>query len=196
MLEIIEQNQGCNEIRIAPEYRENGVGRIVIRGVGNKVFIDAPRYCANLFLEVTGGVSVDIEASCVFHGQNIHLLAPGRLRIGVGCGFNGHSTIQMHEPTSIDIGAHSLFGGDTMVSSSHVHKIIDVKTRERLNPPGDIVIGRHVWISAGASVWCGANIGADSIVGKGTYVSKQFPANSLIAGNPARVIREGVTWEF
>jgi acetyltransferase-like isoleucine patch superfamily enzyme len=52
-----------------------------------------------------------------------------------------------------------------------------------------IVIGRNVWIAAGAIVVGGVTIGEDSVVAAGSVVTKDVPPNVLVAGNPARVIR-------
>ncbi len=102
--------------------------------------------------------------------------------------------IHMHETASIAIGDDCLFGSQVSISSSHVHKILDLTTGERLNPPGDIEVENHVWLSEGVNLWGGSRIGHDSVVGKNVYVSKAFPSNCVIAGVPARVIREGITW--
>jgi acetyltransferase-like isoleucine patch superfamily enzyme len=52
-----------------------------------------------------------------------------------------------------------------------------------------IVIERNVWIAAGATIVGGVTIGENSVVAAGSVVTKDVPANTLVGGNPARVIR-------
>jgi acetyltransferase-like isoleucine patch superfamily enzyme len=52
-----------------------------------------------------------------------------------------------------------------------------------------IVIGRNVWIAAGATVIGGVTVGENSVVAAGSVVTKAVPPNTLVGGNPARVIR-------
>jgi len=52
-----------------------------------------------------------------------------------------------------------------------------------------IVIERNVWIAAGAIVIGGVTIGENSVVAAGSVVTRDVPPNSLVGGNPARVIR-------
>lgn len=52
-----------------------------------------------------------------------------------------------------------------------------------------IVIEKGVWIAAGATVIGGVTVGENSIVAAGSVVTKDVPANTLVGGNPARVIR-------
>jgi acetyltransferase-like isoleucine patch superfamily enzyme len=53
-----------------------------------------------------------------------------------------------------------------------------------------IKIGEGVWIGARATILPGVTIGAGSVVAAGSLVTKDMPANVLIAGVPAKVIRE------
>lgn len=53
----------------------------------------------------------------------------------------------------------------------------------------DIVVEDHVWLGAGAIVLPGVRVGAKSIVGAGSVVTRDVPAGTIVAGNPARVIR-------
>lgn len=53
-----------------------------------------------------------------------------------------------------------------------------------------ITIGNNVWIGAQVSVLPGVTIGDNSVIGAGSVVTKDIPANSLAVGNPCRVIRE------
>jgi acetyltransferase-like isoleucine patch superfamily enzyme len=52
------------------------------------------------------------------------------------------------------------------------------------------VIERNVWIAAGAMVIGGVTVGENAVVAAGSVVTKNVPANTLVGGNPARVIRE------
>jgi acetyltransferase-like isoleucine patch superfamily enzyme len=52
-----------------------------------------------------------------------------------------------------------------------------------------IAIERNVWIAAGATIIGGVTVGENSVVAAGSVVTKDVPANALVGGNPARVIR-------
>jgi acetyltransferase-like isoleucine patch superfamily enzyme len=52
-----------------------------------------------------------------------------------------------------------------------------------------VVIGRNVWIAAGATIIGGVTVGENSVIAAGSVVTKDVPPNTLVGGNPARVIR-------
>ena len=52
-----------------------------------------------------------------------------------------------------------------------------------------IAIGRNVWIGAGATIIGGVTVGENAVVAAGSVVTKDVPPNTLVGGNPARVIR-------
>jgi maltose O-acetyltransferase len=53
-----------------------------------------------------------------------------------------------------------------------------------------IVIEDNVWIGGGAILLPGVRVGRNAVVGAGAVVTHTVPANTIVAGNPARVIRE------
>ena len=52
------------------------------------------------------------------------------------------------------------------------------------------VIGRRASIGSNATILCGVTVGENAIVGAGAVVTRNVPPNSVVAGNPARVIRK------
>jgi acetyltransferase-like isoleucine patch superfamily enzyme len=65
-------------------------------------------------------------------------------------------------------------------------------SREQILP---VVIGNHVWIATNAIILPGVTIGEGAIVACGAVVTKDVPPHCLVAGVPARVVRENVDWK-
>lgn len=53
-----------------------------------------------------------------------------------------------------------------------------------------VVIGENVWIGESVIVLAGVNVGRGSIIGAGSVVTKSIPANSIVVGNPAKIIKQ------
>lgn len=54
---------------------------------------------------------------------------------------------------------------------------------------GEIIIGNNVWIGEGVAIFSGVTIGDNCVIGSNAVVNKSFPANSIIGGIPARLLR-------
>jgi len=93
------------------------------------------------------------------------------------------------------------FGNDCLIASAHLrtsdhHKIFPLAGDKQLNPPGNIRVGDHVWLGEDVLILKGADIGSGTVIGAKSLVSKPVPWNVLAAGNPLRVIREEIRWEY
>jgi serine acetyltransferase len=60
--------------------------------------------------------------------------------------------------------------------------------------PESTCIGPHVWLAHDVLVMKGVEIGAGSVVGARSLVSRTLPARALAVGSPAKVVRTGVSW--
>jgi acetyltransferase-like isoleucine patch superfamily enzyme len=77
-----------------------------------------------------------------------------------------------------------------------MHRLEDVETGARINSYGAHVrFGRHVWLGRDVIISGHVEIGDGAVVGMRSMVRGQkVPPQTAVAGVPARVIREGVTW--
>lgn len=98
--------------------------------------------------------------------------------INMGCRFQ--------DAGGITIGDGTLIGhGSTIVTLNHA---VDPARRADMIP-SPVVIGRRAWLGASVTVVPGVTIGDGAIVGAGAVVTKDVPANAVVAGVPARLIR-------
>jgi acetyltransferase-like isoleucine patch superfamily enzyme len=117
------------------------------------------------------------------------LLPDAIISIGDRVGMSG-TTILARK--SIIIGNNVLFGGNCMVTDSDHHPV-DPELRKRNSSKGiasiDVVINDNVWLGMNVLVMKGVTIGKNTIVGAGSVVIKDLPANVIAGGNPAVVIK-------
>jgi len=59
---------------------------------------------------------------------------------------------------------------------------------------GFVRIGNNCFVGAGTTILCGVSIGDNVIIGAGSVVTKSIPSNSVVAGNPAKVIMSYEEW--
>lgn len=96
---------------------------------------------------------------------------------------------------SVEIGNDCMLSWEVHIRNDDGHHIFDMTTGERLNPCGNITIGNHCWIGQGCLLLKNINIGSGSIIGGKSVVTKSVPSNAIAAGNPAKVVKEGICWE-
>jgi acetyltransferase-like isoleucine patch superfamily enzyme len=93
----------------------------------------------------------------------------------------------------VEIGDDTLIAGDVAIFDNTNHPLSPAQrlARAPLTPAqmSPVIIGRNVWIGIHCIVMRGVTIGDDSVVAAGSVVTKPVPPRTLVAGNPARVIR-------
>jgi maltose O-acetyltransferase len=88
----------------------------------------------------------------------------------------------------VSIGDHVLFGPAVQIYTA-MHPLDAARRRGGLESGKPVVIGADVWVGGGAIVCPGVEIGARSIIGAGSVVTRNIRADVFAAGNPCRVIR-------
>lgn len=106
------------------------------------------------------------------------------LSIGNRCSIN--EGVQIDCWSKIAIGAHSRIGPGCFVCDTSYHEV-DEASGATMQP---IEIGQNVWLSRNVTILPGVSIGDHSVVAAGTVVTRSFPERSLIAGVPARKVRD------
>lgn len=143
-------------------------------------------------ISVKAGARLEVGSMSELRGRII-VEQDSTLLIGDGLICNAEVYIQVSEGGAVHIGRDCLFA-NPKIYNSDMHAIFDAASGQRINPARDVVIGDRVWIASDALLLKGANVAADSVVGAGAVVGRVFPGNVVLAGNPARVVREGIAW--
>jgi maltose O-acetyltransferase len=112
------------------------------------------------------------------YGYNIFLGA--RCFVNFDCVFLDCNTIRIGDDVQIAPGVHIY---------TATHPIDPEERKSGLESALPVVIEQGVWLGGGAIICPGVTIGANSVIGAGSVVTKSIPANVVAAGNPCRVIR-------
>jgi len=142
------------------------IGRIRLRGSGDVEFGQS----VTLVGDVVPIEFVSYDGGCISIGDHSFI--------------NYGSSISAYK--RVTIGHHCLLGHHTLILDRNEH---GVEQRELAPPPAPVIIEDHVWIGSRVIVLPGISIGHHSVIGAGSVVTKDVPANCLVVGNPARIVR-------
>ena len=123
----------------------------------------------------------------VYAGSYIRVAPKGKLILHGGF---INENVRITAGDVVEIGSGFTCGRDVIIRSFDGHSIC----QEGYKVSEPIKIGKHVWIGQGATILKGVTIGDGAIIAAGAIVTKDVPAKTIVAGVPAKVVRENVYW--
>ena len=130
----------------------------------------------------------------MFYGSDVVVFQGGELVLNGGF-FNSNVTVRCYNRITIGEGAAISHG--VLIQDYDGHELFryDEKGKaEKLSNTEPITIGKHVLIFANATILKGVNIGEGAVVAAGAVVTNDVPANTLVAGVPAHVVKRNMDW--
>ena len=113
----------------------------------------------------------------------------GCRHVHIGKGVYGNYGVTFVDDTDIYVGDYVMFGPHVVIATAG-HPICPELRREAMQFNRPVRIGNNVWIGANAAVMPGVTIGDNSVIGAGSVVTKDIPANVVAVGSPCKVLRE------
>lgn len=124
------------------------------------------------------------------HGSKISVA--GTLTLGSDFTITAESQIVCQQ--EIVFGNDVLISWDNLFLDSDFHKI--KINNSIINSPKAIIVGNHVWVGCRCTILKGTQIGSDIVVAANSTITGVFnESNTIIGGNPAQILKRGVTWE-
>ena len=153
-------------------------------------------------LHILNGSSLVIGNNVTLNSKNlkyhVNMFAPVKIyldRVGAEIKIGDNTRIHgscLHAYEAIEIGDNCLIAANCQIFDSSGHNTLSDKPSERITTHGivkPILIGNNCWIGTSTIILPGTVLGENCVVAAGSIVSGVFKDNSLIGGNPAKLIK-------
>ena len=181
--------------------------KLNINGVDNQIKIGKIRGNGDVCLSLVGDNNkVCIGDIYVSNSLNIVLgqdhynfgkIHNTELQIGNNTTFERAVIKTFNSNNRIKIGSRCMFSYGITLYNTDAHPIYKKGTEKIINKVRDMVIGSHVWCGANVTILKNTIIANNCVLGCGSVISGKFlNENCIIAGNPAKVIRTDIDWNF
>ena len=138
------------------------------------------RLLREMFAEMGEGCYIEPPLHANWGGRHCHL---GKQ---VYANFN----LTLVDDTHIHIGDYTMLGPNVVIATAGHPILPELRGARQLQYNMPVHIGRNCWLGAGVIVMPGVTIGDNAVIGAGSVVTKDVPANVVAVGNPCRVLRE------
>ena len=129
------------------------------------------------------------KSVCIYNDVKISVVNCGeKPTLNIGNGVSIGDRTEIHVGKEIIIGDGTLIAWDCCIMDRDYHNIGE---KEIMKP---VHIGSRVWVGCKATILKGVTIGDGAVIAAGAVVTKDVPANALVGGNPAKIIRENISW--
>lgn len=171
-----------------------GKSRIRISGQNNTITIRNGKY-KNIQIGIDGNDNIiDIEEGVQIGSLEIIIQnSSSKILIGKNTQIGGAKIVCCEYQDQVSIGSNNLIADDVEFWACDGHSIY--QNAERINLSKPIVISDTVWIGRNVKILKGVTILSNTVIGMGSLVTaREYPTNVLLAGFPAKIIKENITW--
>jgi len=157
-------------------YGSGGIGSFAYSGINLELYM-------NSTLRIQG-------ASLVGFGSSICIYDNATIEIGDGVYMASNTVLKSTK--LISIGDNCAISWNVTIMDSDFHNWSENENPTEISSP--VIIKSNVWIGNNVIILKGVEIGEGSIIGAGSVVTRSVPSRSMVAGNPARVIKTNIKW--
>jgi acetyltransferase-like isoleucine patch superfamily enzyme len=138
--------------------------------------------------DVTAERGLIIEAFSEYAGETFSpkIVIGDRVSFGYNCHIGCINRVTIGNDVLI---ASRVFISDHSHGTGHASELGTTPVRRRLHSKGGVTIGSRVWVGEGVCILAGVSVGDNAIIGANSVVTRDVPANSVVAGAPARLLR-------
>lgn len=115
---------------------------------------------------------------------------PENISLGANCLINHNNRLYAGPNTKIVLSDGVMVGPDVFITADHFSESMKNTTAAHSGKAADIFIDKNVRVGAQCVILPGVSIGKNVTIGAGSVVTKDVPANVVVAGNPARVVKQ------
>ena len=178
---------GChNQVIIGDNCRFYGCCNIVVYGDNNKVVIGDNCYINNAspVAFLIGHINLSPKTNSVY------------ISVGENTYIGGIAIIAMENNSKVIIGKKCLISSSIEIFATDTHSLLDMNGG-LINYGGEVVIGDNCWLGKGVKITKKAFVPSNTVVGMYSIVTSKFDEeNTVIAGNPAKIVKRGVKFDW